>query len=186
MTSSRQEVAAPDHTAPWTNEPEATFHREMLPPTPDPFHSWEKQGSMEWSHLPRVPQEQGAELGLKATWANTPTFYLLTSSASVSHSVFTPTPRGAEFSTWGDWHLAMRISGGLGRSPGEGNGNPLQYSCLGNPMDRGTCWATVHRVPKSHTGLSMYAHRWCPGIYGDSPEDMTPPAIWVLLQVDLF
>ena len=35
---------------------------------------------------------------------------------------------------------------GLGRSPGEGNGNPLQYSCLGNPMDRGSWWATVHRV----------------------------------------
>ena len=35
-----------------------------------------------------------------------------------------------------------------GRSPGEGNGNPLQYSCLGNPMDRGAWWATVHRVTK--------------------------------------
>ena len=35
---------------------------------------------------------------------------------------------------------------GLGRSPGEGNGNPLQYSCLGNPMDRRSWWATVHRV----------------------------------------
>ena len=33
---------------------------------------------------------------------------------------------------------------GSGRSPGEGNGNPLQYSCLGNPMDRGAWWATVH------------------------------------------
>ena len=32
---------------------------------------------------------------------------------------------------------------GLGRSPGEGNGNPLQYSCLENPLDRGTWWATV-------------------------------------------
>ena len=37
----------------------------------------------------------------------------------------------------------------LGRSPGEGNGNPLQYSCLGNPMDRGAGWATVHVVAKS-------------------------------------
>jgi len=33
---------------------------------------------------------------------------------------------------------------GSGRSPGEGNGNPLQYSCVGNPMDRGAWWATVH------------------------------------------
>ena len=37
---------------------------------------------------------------------------------------------------------------GSGRSPGEGNGNPLQYSCLRNPMDRGAWQATVHRVTK--------------------------------------
>ena len=37
---------------------------------------------------------------------------------------------------------------GLGRSPGEGNGNPLQNSCLGNPMDKGAWWATVHGVTK--------------------------------------
>ena len=36
----------------------------------------------------------------------------------------------------------------LGTSPGEGNGNPLQYSCLGNPMDRGAWQATVHEVAK--------------------------------------
>ena len=40
---------------------------------------------------------------------------------------------------------------GLGKSPGEGNGYPLQYSCLENPMDRGTCWATVRRVAKRWT-----------------------------------
>ena len=38
---------------------------------------------------------------------------------------------------------------GLGRSPGEGNGNPLQYSCLENPMDRGAWWAAVHEVTES-------------------------------------
>ena len=37
---------------------------------------------------------------------------------------------------------------GLGRFPGEGRGNPLQYSCLGNPMDRGSWWAAVHEVTK--------------------------------------
>ena len=42
---------------------------------------------------------------------------------------------------------------GLGRSPGEGNGNPLQYSCLENPMDRGAWWATVHVLAKSWTLL---------------------------------
>ena len=45
---------------------------------------------------------------------------------------------------------------GLGRSPGEGNGNPLQYSCLENPMDRGASWATVQRVAKSRTHLSDF------------------------------
>ena len=38
---------------------------------------------------------------------------------------------------------------GLGRSPGEGHDNPLQSSCLGNPMDRGTWWAMIHRVAES-------------------------------------
>ena len=42
----------------------------------------------------------------------------------------------------GDWGLIP----GSGRSPGEGNGNPLQDSCLGNPMDRGICWSKVHGV----------------------------------------
>ena len=42
---------------------------------------------------------------------------------------------------------------GLGRSPGEGNGNPLQYSCLENPMDGGAWWATVHGVAKSQIQL---------------------------------
>ena len=43
---------------------------------------------------------------------------------------------------------------GSGRSPGEGNGSPLQYSCLENPMDRGAWWAAVHGVTKSRTRLS--------------------------------
>ena len=40
----------------------------------------------------------------------------------------------------------MGLIPGSGRSPGEGNGNPCQYSCLGNPMDIGALWATVHRM----------------------------------------
>ena len=43
---------------------------------------------------------------------------------------------------------------GLERSPGEGNDNPLQYSCLENPMDRGASWAIVHSVAKNQTGPS--------------------------------
>ena len=51
---------------------------------------------------------------------------------------------------------------GSGRSLGGGNGNPLQYSCLENPMVRGVWWATVHRIAQSQTGLkqlSMQAHK---------------------------
>ena len=43
---------------------------------------------------------------------------------------------------------------GAGRSPGEGNGYPLQYSCLENPMDKEAWWATVHRVARSWTRQS--------------------------------
>ena len=45
---------------------------------------------------------------------------------------------------------------GWGRSPGGGNHNPLQYSCLENPLDRGAWWATVHAVSKSDT--TEHAH----------------------------
>ena len=47
---------------------------------------------------------------------------------------------------------------GLGRSPGEGNGNPLQYSYLENPMDGGAWWATVHRFAKSRARLSDFTY----------------------------
>ena len=50
---------------------------------------------------------------------------------------------------------------GTGRSPGEGNGNPLQYSCLENSMDRGAWWATVHGIAKSWTQLSTMLARAC-------------------------
>ena len=47
---------------------------------------------------------------------------------------------------------------GSGRSPREGHGNPLQYSCLGNPMDRGAWWAVVHGVAKSGHDLATKHH----------------------------
>ena len=50
---------------------------------------------------------------------------------------------------------------GSGRSPGEGNGSPLQNSCLETPVDRGIWWATVHGVSKSSTRLSMQGTRNC-------------------------
>ena len=46
---------------------------------------------------------------------------------------------------------------GSGRCPGGGRGNPLQYSCLENPMDRGAWWATVHRIAKSWTRLKGFS-----------------------------
>ena len=46
---------------------------------------------------------------------------------------------------------------GSGRSPSEGNGNPLQYSCLENPVERGAWWATVYRVTKSQARLKQFS-----------------------------
>ena len=53
----------------------------------------------------------------------------------------------------GDTGDAVSIPG-LGRPPGGGNGNPFQYSCLGNPMDRGAWWTIVHGIAKSWAQLS--------------------------------
>ena len=58
---------------------------------------------------------------------------------------------------------------GSGRSPGGGQGNLLQYSCLENPIDRGTCWATVHRVAKSRTWLKwLNTHMQHGTVHGQS------------------
>ena len=46
----------------------------------------------------------------------------------------------------------------LGRSPGEENGNPFQYSCLGNPMDKGAWWATAHGVARVRQDLATKLH----------------------------
>ena len=50
----------------------------------------------------------------------------------------------------------MGLIPGLGRSPREGNGNPLEHSCLGNPMDKGVWWATVQKLAKNQTQLSAH------------------------------
>ena len=52
---------------------------------------------------------------------------------------------------------------GLGRSPGERNGNPLQYSCLENPMDRGAWRATIHRVAKRQDMIERVNNNQCQG-----------------------
>ena len=50
---------------------------------------------------------------------------------------------------------------GSGRSSGEGNGSPLHYFCMGNPMDGGAWWAVVHGVTESQTQLSMHTCTSC-------------------------
>ena len=60
----------------------------------------------------------------------------------------------------GDERHAASILGS-GRSLGEGHGNPLQYSCLENPMDREAWWATVHRVTKSQVRLKQLSMHTC-------------------------
>ena len=76
---------------------------------------------------------------------------------------------------------------GSGRSPGGGHGNPLQNSCLGNPMDRGAWWATVHGVTKEsemtlvtkqqHQRLSTYC-----ALYMSDPEQKTGKQLrWVIV-----
>ena len=73
----------------------------------------------------------------------------------------------------------------LGRSPGGGHGNPLLYSCLENPMDRGTWQATVHRVTKSPTWLKRLVRAWYTPLW---KEDLMPEFYnlkTILLWVDI-
>ena len=69
---------------------------------------------------------------------------------------------------------------GLGRSPGGGHGNPLQYSCLENLMDRGAWRATVQRVTKSQTRLKSWAHVHIYLFPGLSPCGVSADWLWPL------
>ena len=78
--------------------------------------------------------------------------------------------KGLVLSSYSDGNTSFCNAGdpgsipGLGRSPGEGNGSPLQYSCLENPMDCGAWWATVHGVTKCRTGLSDFSFTFTYGM----------------------
>ena len=71
------------------------------------------------------------------------------------------------------------LTPGLGRSPGEGNGNPLQYSCWQNPIDRGAWWVTVHRVVKSQAQLGMHAQVLLSDVAA-TPHPVTLPGPWLV------
>ena len=71
---------------------------------------------------------------------------------------------------------------GLGRSPGEGNGYPLQYVCLENSMDRGAWWSMIHGVTKSQTQMSdihIYKDLLC------STGNSTPYSVMMYMGKDL-
>ena len=69
---------------------------------------------------------------------------------------------------------------GLGRSPGEGNSSPLQYSCLENPTDRGAWWAAVHSVAQSQTRLKQLSMHTCIGYIDSSLCYRVEPCIYAL------
>ena len=92
----------------------------------------EKPGGLQSMESPRVGQD----------WATSPSLSFLSSGSELKASACNAGDLGS--------------IPGSGRSPGEGNGNPLQYSCLENPMDEGAWWATVHGVEKSRTQLSYF------------------------------
>ena len=81
--------------------------------------------------------------------------HLVEYKRSFIHSIF---PGGSEVKASASNVRDMGSIPGSGRSPGEGNGNPLQYSCLENPMDGEAWWDTVHGVAKSRTRLSDFTH----------------------------
>ena len=105
-------------------------------------NSGEKWGSMERSKLSRVSEN----------------IWILVTRASQVALVVKNLP-----ASWGDTRDVGLIPGSE-RSPGVGNGNPLQYSCLGNLMDRGSWRVTVYRIAKSWTCLKLSTElKWSQG-----------------------
>ena len=90
-------------------------------------------------------------------------FHLLLQASQYRNSPFKAFQAKLAFSTYGHLLSHPLSFGAQLRSTGGGHGNPLQYSCLENPMDRGAWWATVHGVAQSQTRLSDTAcTRFCP------------------------
>ena len=87
--------------------------------------------------------------------------------ANATRLAFLPGGSAGKEPTCQCWRLQRRGFDPWVKSPGGGNGNPLQYSCLGNPMDRGAWWATVHGVAESLTLSAAHAvqHSGCASIY---------------------
>ena len=75
---------------------------------------------------------------------------------------------------------------GSGRSLGRGNGNPLQYSCLGNPMDREAWWVTFHGVTKSQTRLGTLAHMSFPSWSQKDGSLLASLSLSLLIFNDIF
>ena len=112
--------------------------------------------------LPWAPARRPAK-GLKQRQDNETRFFVTTSGLFVTTSLLPGVSQVALAvkkppAEAGDLRDVGSIPG-LGRSPGGGTGNPLQYSCLENPMDRGAWRATVHRVTKSQTWLQQRSTR---------------------------
>ena len=84
-------------------------------------------------------------------------FFRFLSVLSAEHGTWAGFPGGSEVKAYACNEEDLGSIPESGRSPGEGNGNSLQYSCLGNPMDGGAWWATVHGVAKSRTRLSDWS-----------------------------
>ena len=81
----------------------------------------------------------------------------------------------------GDWRDAGSILG-LERSPGEGNGNPLPYSCLEKSMDKGALWATVHGVTESD--MIEHTHTMVALIYFSNNSSFTEHLLWPRLELN--
>ena len=90
-----------------------------------------------------------------------PHFYILPLTHIWSFSVGFPGGSVGKKSTCNQLPNHLGLSPGLGRPPGGGHGNPLQYSCWENPMDRGAWQARVHRVVKSQTRLKRLGLHSC-------------------------
>ena len=109
-----------------------------------------------WSGLPCPPPGELPNPGIEPTFPAASALQMgsLLLVSMVAQLVKNPPASAREL-------RALGFIPGLGRSPGEGHGNPLQYSCLENPMDRGAWRATVHEVTKSRDTmkqLSMHTH----------------------------
>ena len=144
-------MARPPHSSPWSRQHPSISHYPFL------TFKWNKQHSASVLLVVGIPYLPQTHSSVPHKWSHQVLFVILSTNSwwlSFSSITIALSLVAQMVKNWPAMQETLGAISGAGRSPEGGNGNPLQYSCLGSPMHRGAWWAAVHGVSTSQTRWS--------------------------------